>query len=356
MYQLIEKLLEKNKKENIFFFSFDDNFFSIEEVIESYKEFQNKDLREEKCYIFLDEIQKCRNWENSLKKYYDLYPKLKFVISSSESLFVKKKTKETLAGRIFEIFLKPFSFKEFVLFKGKKEMKYETEIKPLFLEYINKGGFPESFSLNEKKFDEYIKSLVVDKIVYKDIPKLFRIEDPDLVKILLEIISTNPGVYIDYQSLAKQLGRDRRVIKNYIFYLENSFLIKLLGNYRKTKISTLRKRKKAYPTDISLIKIYKKEFGDEFLGKIIETLIVNHLDSTFFWTEKSEVDIVKDEIPIEIKYQNKIDDSDFKGLIDFMKKFDKKEGILISKNEEKEIFIKDKKIQIIPAWKFLLGF
>src|SRR3989344_249323 len=131
MYQIIQKLIEtKIKKENILFFSFDEVSAKLSEVMETYKEIHNKDLRKEKIYIFLDEIQKCTGWENELKKYYDLYPKLKFIISGSESLFIRKKTKETLAGRIFEFTLTPFTFREYLRFNKieENEFKYETKI------------------------------------------------------------------------------------------------------------------------------------------------------------------------------------------------------------------------------------
>ena len=236
IYQLIQRLIKANiDKANILFFSFDEVSAKLDEVLEKYKEIHNKDLREKKIYIFLDEIQKCSGWENELKKYYDLYPKLKFIISGSESLFIRKKTKETLAGRIFEFILTPFTFGEYLKFNKIKEeeFKYETKIKPFFYKFIEKGGFPETFSFEtDRDFKEYISALVVDKIVYKDIPKMFKLEDPEFLRVLLELISTNPGMYIDYQSLSKQFGKDRRVIKDYINYLKESFLITLLGKVR----------------------------------------------------------------------------------------------------------------------------
>src|SRR3989338_4967179 len=112
MYQLIERLIQnKINPSNILFFSFDETLAELNEVLELYKELHPKDFREEKIFVLLDEIQKHKNWENEIKKYYDLYPKLKFVVSGSESLFIRKKTKETLAGRIFEFSLTPFTFK-----------------------------------------------------------------------------------------------------------------------------------------------------------------------------------------------------------------------------------------------------
>ena len=359
MYQLIQKLIEtKIDRRNILFFSFDEVSVKLSEVLKTYKEIHNKDFREEKIYIFLDEIQKCSGWENELKKYYDLYPKIKFIISGSESLFIRKKTKETLAGRIFEFTLTPFSFREYLKLNNVKEedFKYETKIKPFFNKFAEKGGFPETFSFKtDKDFKEYIRALVVDKIVYKDIPIMFRLEDPDFLRVLLELISTNPGMYIDYQSLSRQFGKDRRVIKDYINYLKESFLITILGNYQKGSITTLRKKKRAYPTDNALIYLYKPRIEEGFFGRMIETLVVNKLKAKSFWKNRGEVDIIYNNLPIEIKYQEQINPEDFKPIREFMRKFNKKKGLIITKKEEKEKKLEEGKIKLVPVWKWMLN-
>ena len=358
MYQLIQKLINsKIDKINILFFSFDEVSVRLGDVLETYKEIHNKDFREEKVYIFLDEIQKCFGWENELKKYYDLYPKLKIIISGSESLFIRKKTKETLAGRIFEFTLTPFTFREYLRFNKleESEFKYETRIKPLFIKFAEKGGFPETFSFKtDRELKEYIRALVVDKIVYKDIPRMFKLGDAEFLSVLLELISTNPGMYIDYQSIGKQFDKDRRVIKDYINYLKESFLITLLSNYRKGSITTLRKRKRAYPTDNALIYLYKSRIEEDFFGRMIETLVVNKLKASSFWKNGGEIDIIHNNIPIEVKYQEKINSEDFKPMREFMKKFNTKEGLMLTKNEEKEIKFEEGTIRLIPVWKWLL--
>src|SRR3989344_4527382 len=321
IYQLIQNLIDKKvNTENILFISFDENIIKIGEVIEIYKEIHKKDFMEEKVYIFLDEIQKCGNWENEIKKYYDLYPKLKFIISGSESLFIRKKTKETLAGRIFEFNLSTFTFREYLKINKVKEFKYETKIKPFLL---------------------------------KDIPRMFKLDDPEFLSTLLELIASNPGMYIDYLSLSKQFNKDRRVIKNYIFYLKESFLINLLGNYRKGS-TTLRKRKRAYPTDNALTYLYKPKIEEDFFGKMAETVVINNLKAVSFWKNGNEVDVVHDNMPIEVKYQEKIRFEDLKSITEFMKKFKVKKGILITKNEEKEIKVEEGTVKFIPLWKWLL--
>ncbi len=357
MYQLIQKLIKSNvDKTNIVFFSFDEISVKLSDILETYKDIHAKDMRKERCYIFLDEIQKCEGWENEVKKYYDLYPKIKFIISGSESLFIRKKTKETLAGRIFEFMLTPFTFKEYLKFNNVEEQdwKYETQIKPLFNKFARRGGFPETFSLDsDKNFREYIRSLVVDKIVYKDIPRMFKLEDPDFLRVLLELISTNPGMYIDYQSLSKQFEKDRRVIKSYINYLKESFLIVLLGNYRKGSV-TLRKKKRAYPTDNALSYLYKSNIDEDFYGKMIESLAVNHIKASSFWKNGGEIDIVYNHVPIEVKYQEQTTSKDLHSMKDFMKKFRIHFGIILTKNEEKELRTEEGTIKVIPVWKWLL--
>lgn len=358
LYQLIEKLLaDAVPPTNIFFFSFDETAPSLSAVINAYQEAHHKEFRQQRTYFFFDEVQKCRNWENEIKKYYDLYPKMKFILSGSESLFIRKKTKENLAGRIFEFFLEPFNFKEYLTIKGipPKEWSYETRIKPLFHEYALKGGFPETFSLEtDKKFKEYVRSLVVDKIIYKDIPRLFRIDDPEFLLTLLELICSNPGMDVDYQSWSQQLGKDRRVIKDYLFYLKESFLIRMLGNYRKGRMATLRKKKRVYPTDTALIYLYRSQQDAAFFGKVVETVVANKLHAALFWKNGHDVDFVDDKLPIEVKYQEQITAEDLKGIREFMKKFAAKVGIVITKNEKREITTDNGKIRLIPVWKWLL--
>jgi len=231
-----------------------------------------------------------------------------------------------------------------------KDFKYEITIKPHFREYIEKGGFPETFTLKkDKHYKEYITSLVVDKIIYKDIPTLYKIEDPKFLRILLELISTNPGMYLDYQSLSKKLGKDRRVIKKYVTYLQDSYLIRLLGNYRKGSMTTLRKMKRAYPTDNSFTKLFVPTINETTLGKMVETTIVNKLKATTFWKNTKEIDIIHNNEPIEIKYQETITNQDLKPLKEFIKKHNAKKGILITKHHEKKGTIKQ-----IPAWKYHL--
>ena len=121
LYQLIQHLIEQGINPfNILYFSFDEEDVSVEEILDYYeKEILKKDLSNEKVFLFFDEIQKLNNWEDKLKILYDLYPKMKIIVSGSASINLLFKGKETLAGRIFYFYLK--AKRVMLLLEGKSD-------------------------------------------------------------------------------------------------------------------------------------------------------------------------------------------------------------------------------------------
>jgi len=72
--------------------------------------------REDKSYIFLDEIQNLPQVNSAIKYLYDHWP-VKFFLTGSSSFYLKNLFSESLAGRklVFELF--PLTFREFLGFK-----------------------------------------------------------------------------------------------------------------------------------------------------------------------------------------------------------------------------------------------
>lgn len=351
MLKVIEDEIKKGtNKENILFFSFDEfKNIEIDEVIKAYEDILEKNIRKEKYLILLDEVQKLDNWENKIKRIYDTFKNIKIIISGSESLFIKNKSRAILAGRIFEFRVEPLTFKEFLTFK-KVDYKpinlYKKELKKLFDEFTLTLGFPELVNIKDKEIiKKYIKESILEKVIYNDIPKLFKIKDVSVLESLYNIFLDEPGQIVEIFKLAKDLNVSRQSLSNYLKYLEDSFLIRKLYNYSKNKRKIERKLKKYYPTIISPDLLFKEDSLSK--SKIFEWLIINQLKAEFFWRDpyKNEVDIVKDSIPIEIKY-GKIED---KGVKIFMKKFKIKKGYIISYDKEEK-----GEVEIIQGFKFLL--
>jgi predicted AAA+ superfamily ATPase len=239
-YQLIEELIEnKNKSQNILYFSFDETISELSELINFYKEnILKKDLGDGKIFIFLDEIQKLKDWENKIKIYYDLYPNIKFFVSGSASINIIMNSKESLAGRIFYFHLEPLSFEEFLQLKGKDIGKikenpslWKSELKIEINEYLLKP-FPEIINADDDLAKKYIKESIIEKAIFRDLSTLFEIKDIGLIENLINIVASNPGMIINLDDLSKDLKRNRQIISNYLYYLEYCFILKSLKNFR----------------------------------------------------------------------------------------------------------------------------
>jgi len=346
--------------QNIFFFSFDDfKGSSLRELVEEYERVHNKKLSDERFLFLFDEIQKIDNWQEQIKIIYDLYKNnIKIIVSGSESLFIRKKFKESLAGRIFEFKIDTLTFKEFIKFKEvsyKSLELYKKEYYKLFEEFIISEGFPELCGIKDKeKIKMYIKEGIRDKVLYKDIPSLFKIEDISILNSILENITENPGQLIELSSFSSEYKISRPTLANYLMYLEDSFLIKKLYNFSKNKRKIERKLKKYYPTLISINLLFSEDSLSK--SKVFENVLINQLKADFFWRDpyKNEVDMILDEgkiIPVEVKYG---EIKDIRGLLRFMSLFNIKKGFVISREQEKKQTYNGKEISIIPAWKWLL--
>ncbi len=381
LFQIIDNLIEKKiAPENIFYFSFDEITGKtpemLDEIIQYYfSEVLKKDIKgKEKIYLFLDEIQKVKDWQIIIKRYYDLNYNLKIIVSGSEGLVIKKKTKESLAGRNYEFLVYPLSFKEYLEFKGIKieNNSYETlykklipekeKIKALLNEFLLKGGFPETINLETDKLQSYIKNSVIDKIIFSDIPSQFKIENPEILLKIMEIASQNTSQLFEVNNLTEGLKIGRNSASSYLFYLISSFLISLSYNFTQSKLKQIRTSKKIFVCDNGIINSLLKQpvlNNEEFIGKLAETQVYNELSkisNVYFWRDKAkhEIDIIiknKTILPIEVKYRREIGKEQIKNTEFFIKKNQLKRGIIITK----DIFKKQEKIEFIPLWLFLTG-
>ncbi len=357
LHHLISLLLEKNPKESILYFNFDLFDEPIDKILEKYSEKTKTDFKKEKIFVFFDEVQKHHNWENELKVLYDNYSNIKFFISGSSSLFIEKKTKESLAGRTYSFTMQPLSFEEYlsikhIVFDKKRLSLYENELKKHLDHYLLIGGFPELVEEKDVgKISRYVKEMIIDKIVYLDIPKAFKIEEPGLLESIFSIVSNHPGMVSDYDSISNDLNRDRKTISNYFLYLEKAFLVKKLYNYSKNVLTNEKKMKRFYPTSTAFAFLFNAEHG-----RIIETAVNMHADFKFFSRMgEKEIDFIqvnqKQILPVEVKYQENVKIKELKELEKFLEKNKLKKGIVITKNLEK----KENFLEYIPLWKWLLS-
>jgi predicted AAA+ superfamily ATPase len=347
LYHLIKKILEKEEPRSILYFSFDAfGQASLLEILKTAEETTGTRAK----FIFLDEVQKLDNWAEHVKRVYDMKG-AKIFVSGSESLFLKKTSRESLGGRIFEFEMQVLSFGEYLLFRGiESDELHSDEIKRALSHYLLIGGFPELVEEKDPFFiRKYLTEAIVEKALFREIPGRFGIEDPSILERLVSIITDNPGLLIDKNSLASELGVFRTTVSKYLFYLESSFLIRSLHNYSRNASTSEKKLKKYYPGFLPL-GIGRK--GDpEYLGKVAETACVLKSGARFFWRspQKDEVDIVLTNPlrPVEVKYREQ---PQAPGIAKFNHRFQTKGGLVITKDVEK----RENGLDYVPLWKWLL--
>ena len=359
LYQIIESLLKKYDSNKIFYFNFDKKVKDITEILDDYEELTGISWKKEKFFVFLDEVTKLDEWASKIKLIYDAFPNIKFVISSSSSVRLEEEAIKNLAGRYFLINIKPLSFREYLELRDKNKFLeninlWKEEIKKEFQEYSLKS-FPEIINWKDELLvKDYLRTTIIDKIIREDLPDKFKNVNKDLLLILIEIFYSEPGMYIDYDSLSKKLRISKKTLIKHIFYLEYSYLIKRIRNFRVNVISASKKMQRIYANWWSLGLIYSDNYD-----KIMENVVCNSIDAKYYWRKNDKeidfliVDEKKKIIPIEVKNKKEIAKNDMKNIKYFLKKYDIKEGIIIYNGKEDEINFEGK-IKFIPLWKWLL--
>lgn len=338
--QVISQLLKEGvEAKDIFYFSFDqplveENTDFLEQLINFYcQKIRGEKIHKiKKAYLFLDEIQIIPFWQDILKRYYDLNQNIKFVISGSSSLFIKGKSKESLAGRIFEKTLFPLNFQEFKILS--KRNNYE--------EYLNFGQFPELINIDSiEKKKEYLQEGIVEKVLEIDIQKIYHLRKTFDFQRLFWTLLPNTGWVIKSNRLMTDLSMKKATFFNYLNILENSLLVfkvlNLSGSFRSEK----RLLRKIYPTSVNFLSLLPDKIS---LGVKIENYIAQILKERFKnlylyrWLDK-EIDFVipEERLAIEVKCQEKIIPQDYR----FLEKFVKEKGyhgFLVTKNQEEKNF------------------
>ena len=360
LFQIIKRFLSKVSPKRILYFSFDEILGKDPEILEKIVEiYENEILKEDlkSVYIFFDEINHLENWQVILKRFYDLKRKIKFFVSGSSSIYLKK-TKESLAGRIYEFNLSPLDFDEYLYLKGVGVKNLSLErltLKKELNKYFLSGSFPEIIDESDfSKVKKYVNS-VVDKIIFYDIPKVYEISQPEVLKMIFSFIAQRPGMILEYQSLANSLRVTYQTVSKYVEYLEKSFLVKLVYNFRGSPVARARKLKKAYMGSINLTSGFL-DSERELLEKtplLAENLVCLHLDAKWFWRKYTEIDFYHKDTSIEVKYTET--KPDIKNSLLAAKDLKSKKLLVITKDIEQQENQKGIKINYLPLWKFLLS-
>jgi len=361
IYQLIDELLNnKVNSKNIVYFSFDEVIEDPIKILEEYSKITKIEWRKEKIFVFFDEIQKLKNWTSKTKILYDNFPNLKICISGSASLMIEKTAIKDLAGRYFSLYVEPLSLKEFAELYFEKEINnfrlYELDLKRIFEAYISKP-FPEIVKWEDKiRINQYIKQLVVEKIIKSDIPESFKNVNASLLSTLTEIFMKDVGMTLDITSLSRELGVHKLTLSEHINFLEFGNIIRIVKNFRPSIRSESRKLKKVYPFNIALSLCFYPKLTER---KILECITASSLNLNKYWRKnEKEIDFLKIDksvLPIEVKEKENINKKDIKTMIYFMKKYNLNDGLIIYYGKKEDFKVGNKKIIFLPIYELVFN-
>ncbi|MFB3924017.1 MAG: ATP-binding protein [Terriglobia bacterium] len=375
--QLIHELLGSGiAPENLVYYSCDDPALlryrgTVGELIEMGMRALRR--REKTTYLFLDEIQRLEGWELFLKKYYDLKYPVRFLISGSASSPIFKKSRESLLGRVKDYHLLPFSFREFLLYQLRDEHSILEELRKLrtageqlqgmvaeapivdaekvqlpapspelvnhlntlLNRYMLEGGFPEVWELPDWKLkQEYLFDNQINKVIYEDLVLAVEFRKPELLKRFYISLLERPGCETNVGRIAGETGINSQQIEKYWPLLEMTDLVYRIERFRKSPTRVRRGLMKFYLVDLALrnavLRIAEMPGDDPSLvGRYAENLVFLALKKwpgtiqlDYFRERDDEVDFIvhvgpRTYLPVEVKYQEQIKASDFRGVESF---------------------------------------
>ena len=357
IFYLIEhKLKSKITESNIVYFDLED--FNLVELLNSGVEKTVEHLRgigcdfNKKIYFFIDEIQYLENPSSFLKLFHDRYKgKIKLIVTGSSSFAIKSKFKNSLVGRTVDFEIFTLDFEEFLQFKGNKinlntklSNILQNQLKDLYKEFALIGGYP-AIVLEKSHAKKEIKlKQIINTYIKKDIRDLADIRNISKFNDLLRVLASQTGNLLNISELSNTLNLSQKTIEEYLFILENTYVIKRVYPFHKNIRSELTKMPKVFFEDTGIANILaNKTFVKVLSGGLFENSIYANLrrnieiENIYFWrTNKGqEVDFIIDSeslTPIEIKlsYSDKV----MKNLLYFGDKYKIKDLFCVTLNKK----------------------
>jgi predicted AAA+ superfamily ATPase len=304
--------------------------------------------------LLFDEIQYVEAWELYIRQKLD--EGYQIVLTGSNASMLSQDLGTKLTGRHISRELFPFSYKEFLKFKGTSPGVESIS------EYLNSGGFPEYCT---NKNPETILQLF-DDIITRDIISRFSIKDSGSLKRLVLYLYSNIGNRISATKLKQPLEvRATSTLLIWLSYLEQSYLVGFVPKYSHSTKAQLINPKKVYAIDTGMHKLISNNLQPD-LGHRLENLIYLQLrrkyKDLYYFDQNYECDFVaiKNGRPqeiIQVCYELTPDnlDREINGLVEALSFFKMKEGLILSLNDRDQ-FIKDgMTIKVLPAWEWCEG-
>ena len=337
----------------------------IEAVIEVYGDPQ---------YILFDEIQNLPNWELFVNKLHRRGYNL--ILTGSNAKLLSKELATALTGRNISIEILPLGFREFLRvrkFNSATTLNLPErtgKILNLLTEYLNTGGFPEVV-IKGVDLKSYLGSLF-DSILLKDIVKRYKIRQTQKIYDLAIYLISNFASEASFTKLKNTLQFSSvHTLQNYFRYLEETYLFFALTRFDFKVKEQIKAPKKIYLVDNGLIQAKSLQHSRN-LDKKMENLVFiellrkgykPNLELFYYKTRnQKEVDFVvrkgtKTDILLQVAYilDADVEKREINALCEASQELRCNKLIILTWDLEKSLKHKQKSIQFVPLWKWILG-
>ncbi len=272
---LLAQMAHRLGKDAFYYLNFeDDRFlgFQAEDANDLYQTLV--ELFGERKIFAVDEVQNIDGWEHFVRRFMEMG--FKFYITGSNASLLSRELGTRLTGRYVPIELYPFSFREFLQFRGQPapDLKRMTTaekgvLKSALDTYLRLGGIPDALKYPELP----LLRTLYDDVLYRDIATRYRLDAVSVLKELAFFLISNPANSVSFNKLKDQyhLG-SVNTIKSYIGYMENSWLVFTLNLYNFSVKRQQIAPKKIYCIDSGLSNAVGFGFSPN-TGKLLENLV-----------------------------------------------------------------------------------
>ena len=366
MQQIRDRLVEKD-----FFFNFDD------ERLANFKLDDFQKLQE--CFVelfgeqhtyYFDEIQNIEGWERFVRRLYNAGNKI--VITGSNARMLSRELGTHLTGRYIQVEIYPFSFQEYLAMNEvpvNAKTLYTTTGRATmvksFVKYMECGGFPKFLQDGSVS---YLTSLY-ESIIYRDILTRNGLTNEKEMQELMFYLASNATKRVTYSSLGKVVGiQHPDTIKNYLEYIQQTYLISQLFRYDPSVKKQMMSPKKIYFVDNAIIKRIGFN-ATENNGVFLENLVFIELKrrgwDVYYYADKKECDfIVRKGLHISDAYQVtlKMDspqtrEREIAGVREAMQAYSLSKGYILTFEGKETINFDDGTIvEVVPVWEWILQY
>ena len=169
-----------------------------------------------------------------------------------------------------------FCLCEFMAMKGVSidakslyKRKEKIEIRRLFREYLELGGFPEILKIKDTTLlEQYYKD-----IIYRDVITRYGIKNIKEIKELTLFLASNPGTVQSYKNMQRIIGvRSQNTVKNYLEVLNDVYLFFSMDLFDYSLKRQIYNPSKMYCIDVALSNSISFQFSRN-IGHIYENIV-----------------------------------------------------------------------------------